>query len=125
MRVRIGPQGREVLGVLSSKRTHLTTEDIQVLLPQIGVATIYRNLDTLEQQGLVRKLRVGKKGAYYEFIREDHAHFQCTICGQIYDLPIDATGLFSEVAKVCGYELESCDVLCRGTCKNCSSNCSS
>jgi Fe2+ or Zn2+ uptake regulation protein len=119
MAARLGPGGKRVLSVLASDRVHLTAEDIQEKLPEVGTATVYRNLDSLEQQGLIKKFRVDAKSAYYEYARDEHLHFACDQCGQIFDMPCNPGGLLSEVSRLCGHEMHACDVICRGICKNC------
>lgn len=116
---RLGPGGKLVLSVLAADRVHLTAEDIQQRLPEVGVATVYRNLEALEQQGLVKKLRIGAKGAYYEYARDSHLHFVCMICGGVYDMPCDPAGLLSEVSRFCGHQMHECEVTCKGLCKDC------
>lgn len=119
MATRLGPQGQQVLAVLSESRTHFTVEDIQTRLPEVGVATVYRNLEALEQKGLIKKLHLGGKSAYYEYARERHLHFLCDRCGGVFDLPCDPGGLLTEVSRFCGHEMHDFDVVCRGVCKEC------
>lgn len=111
-----------MLCLLAADRVHLTAEDIQRRLPDVGVATVYRNLESLEQQGLIRKFRAGAKGAYYEYVRERHLHFVCDVCGNIYDMPCDPSGLLEEISRICGHTMHECDAVCRGICKNCQKN---
>ena len=54
----------------------------------ISVATIYRNLEVLENDGLIRKVPTAYKADIYEDASiKEHDHFICTECFKIIDLP--------------------------------------
>ena len=116
---RISPQARMVLGVLSGERCHLTAEEILCRLDGIGTATVYRALDHLTDLGLVRKLSLSRKSAVYEYVRDEHTHFVCAQCGQVYDVPADLSGMVREAARLCGHQMLRSDVTATGICKEC------
>ncbi|MDP8216845.1 MAG: Fur family transcriptional regulator [Candidatus Kaelpia imicola] len=85
---------REVLlDVLAKTDKHLSAEEIYFAVnrcyPNIGLATIYRNLELLIQMGLVSKLNIGDSRARYELTQGPksmhHHHLVCTACGKIID----------------------------------------
>ena len=48
----------------------------------INLVTIYRNLDSFEQAGILKRLNLDKGSAYYELASEHHHHhIVCTNCG--------------------------------------------
>ena len=48
----------------------------------INLVTIYRNLDSFEQAGILKRLSLNKGSAYYELANEHHHHhIVCTGCG--------------------------------------------
>jgi Fur family ferric uptake transcriptional regulator len=79
--------------LIQNKSIHLTVEDMANHLKRknkpVGKSTIYRYLDKLVSQGLVRKYFVEEGvGACYQYnqAREDcnhHFHLKCTSCGQL------------------------------------------
>ena len=87
--------GREaIITVLSNTKKHLSVEDIYMVLhpdyPGIGVTTIYRTLDLLEQTGIVRKFEFGHGRAKFELSEEygnkkHHHHLICNKCKKIID----------------------------------------
>lgn len=81
-----------VLNVFTRNGGHLTAEDVFMRIkkrfPGIGMATVYRNLEFLRQQGLLNRFQFSVKSAYYELNddeREHHHHLICTSCGKVTD----------------------------------------
>ena len=56
----------------------------------VGLTTIYRNLDTLVEEGAVRKFVVDKNSAaVYEYLDDPHTeefHVKCRACGTLFHL---------------------------------------
>jgi len=88
-------QSREwVLDIFRKSEGHLTAEDVffrvKNVYPGIGMATVYRTLELLYQQGLLNRFQFGDGKARYEWIGEGskkghHHHLICTSCGRIID----------------------------------------
>ena len=119
MRDKISPQASLVLGVLAQRRCHLTAEEILASLNGIGTATVYRALEHLTALGLIRRLSLGKKSAVYEYVRKEHAHFVCSRCGGVFDIPADFSGMVGEAARVGGNQVLFCEVTAHGVCQAC------
>ena len=82
--LRLTPQ-REL--VLSAVRElgHATPEDVAEKVRQthhgINLSTVYRNLETLENVGLVKHTHLGNSGATYHAAEElTHLHLVCGSC---------------------------------------------
>ncbi|MCU1457043.1 MAG: ferric uptake regulator, Fur family [Actinomycetia bacterium] len=88
---RITPVRRAVLNVLAETHEHLNAEEIAGLVqadhPDVHVSTIYRNLDALEQLGVVEHTHLGHQPAVYH-VGEHHQHLVCEVCGRVIDVPI-------------------------------------
>ena len=69
------------------KHGHLTIEQIKSLLEDqnVSIATIYRNLNILTQEGKIKRV-ASDNLTLYETIKEKHYHFECEICKQVYDI---------------------------------------
>lgn len=85
-------QRKVILDILRSDSVHLTAEEIyqrgRKALPGISLGTVYRNLNFLCGQGLVREIRSGEAGcARFEAARDHHAHFHCRGCQVVRDIP--------------------------------------
>lgn len=110
---------RKILNILSENRCHLTAEDIIRQMENVGTATVYRALETLEESGQIRKLSISQKTAVYEYVRENHAHLVCRQCGKVVDIAADFSRMIAEAAKCCGHLAEWADVTAYGTCSDC------
>jgi len=85
-----GPR-EEIFTVLMQTQQHLTAKDVFALLrptcPELGLTTVYRTLDLLNQAGLARKVMTGDGQVRFEYRRADqsdhHHHLICTACGMI------------------------------------------
>ncbi len=119
MNEKISAHARTVLGVLASKRCHLTAEEILENTQGISTATVYRALDHLTEIGKIRRLSLGKKSFVYEYIRDSHLHFVCRHCQQVFDIPADLSGMVREAAKCCGHQAEWGEVTAYGVCSAC------
>ena len=119
MRDKISPQASLVLGVLAQRHCHLTADEILASMDGIGTATVYRALDHLTALGLVRRLSLGKKSAVYEYVRKEHAHFVCSRCGGVFDIPADFSGMVGEAALCSGHKVLYSEVTAHGVCQAC------
>lgn len=83
-------QRRAILAVLSGNSSHPTAEQvyrqIRRQIPHISLATIYRNLKRLAEEGLILELSFPDEPNHYDPYTELHYHFRCDLCGRIYDL---------------------------------------
>ncbi len=87
---KITRQREAILKVLSDGEHQLLTpqeifEKVQKKAWCADTSTIYRNLEMLLQEGIVRKIKLNRDAACYELnIREKHHHhLVCTKCGNI------------------------------------------
>ena len=119
MTARISAHAKTVLGVLAGKRCHLTAEEILARVDGMGTATVYRALDHLAELGMIRKLSIGKKSAVYEYNREQHMHFVCRRCGEVFDIQADFSGMIFEAAKCCGHQPSWSEVTAHGLSSAC------
>lgn len=83
------PQRLCVLKILK-KHEHPNIDELYAQVkqeyPSISLATVYKNLGTLEKQGLVVKVNIPNQKAYYDIYEEPHIHVICSKCGHIEDL---------------------------------------
>lgn len=83
-----------ILDVLGKTINHLSAEDVFLTVhrfyPNIGLTTVYRNLELLVQMGLVVKFDFGHGRAKYELTEKygkkgHHHHLVCKKCSRIID----------------------------------------
>lgn len=83
-----------ILDVLKKTKDHLSAEDIYLAVykfyPNIGLTTVYRNLELLVDMGMVVKFEFGQGKAKYELADEygskgHHHHLVCLKCSCVID----------------------------------------
>ena len=81
----------DIVEAILSMRGHFSvaelTDKIHNSSPQVGAATIYRNIPTLIEAGVLQEtLKTDNGQAYYETADDDHHdHIVCTDCGRIFE----------------------------------------
>jgi Fe2+ or Zn2+ uptake regulation protein len=60
---------------------------VREILPAISLATVYRNLELLARQGLIRRLGNHGWRRRYDADLKPHGHFWCLSCGAVEDVP--------------------------------------
>jgi Fur family ferric uptake transcriptional regulator len=96
-------------------------EKVRLTHPGINLSTVYRNLETLENVGLVQHTHLGHGGATYHAAEEiTHLHLVCGICGSVGDAPIDAAANFvNTLADDYGFKTDVSHFAIYGTCAAC------
>lgn len=86
------PQRRVILEELQRVHTHPTADAVydavRRRMPGISLGTVYRSLERLSEQGLIRKIHSAGAQQRYDGIPGEHYHVRCTGCGRIDDLHI-------------------------------------
>ena len=90
---------------------------------RIGIASVYRTVDRLDELGLVQRVDLGDGVSRVE--RADprgdhHHHLVCGDCGKVE--PFEDTALEQAIAGIAGgrgYEVAAHDVVLRGACGDC------
>ena len=114
-----------MLALLRGTDRHPSAEQVYRALkpdyPSLSLATVYRNLSQLCEQGLA--LRVGTVNGQerYDGQTRPHSHFICNRCGAIIDLPQQSPGQdWLDAASVqYGFRAEDCEFIVRGLCRGC------
>jgi Fur family transcriptional regulator, peroxide stress response regulator len=89
-------------------------------LPRISLATVYRNLQRLVEDGKIRTILLGERIARYDPEVSDHDHFICETCGQVIDLFLerDQQVDLSPLARA-GFTVTSLNLTVYGVCRAC------
>ncbi|MDJ0838146.1 MAG: transcriptional repressor [Acidobacteriota bacterium] len=94
-------------------------EKAKATVPGLGIATVYRNLKVLHQDGILSTVEVPGAPARYEMANRGHRHhFQCESCNRVFDMPKSSftpSALVPENFKVRDHQ-----VLFYGFCPECS-----
>jgi len=84
---------KAILDLLNRSSKHPTAEDVfftvHARCPAIGLTTVYRTLESLEEMGIIRKLDFGDGRSRYEISGGPrwryHQHLFCTRCKRVTD----------------------------------------
>ena len=122
--LRLTPQRELVLNAVR-QLGHATPEDVAAKIhlthPGINLSTVYRNLETLENVGLVQHTHLGHGGATYHAAEElTHLHLVCENCGSVGDAPIEAAANFvNTLSDDYGFKTDVTHFAIYGTCADC------
>jgi Fur family peroxide stress response transcriptional regulator len=122
---RMTKQRKVIKEILCSTTAHPTAETIyeeaKKILPDIGLGTVYRNLQVLVEEGSVLQLNCDKRYSRYDGNVNPHAHFVCEKCNRVYDLDVDISDkLIGLAQKQYKGDVKSCKVEFFGVCQYCS-----
>ena len=120
---RYSAQREAVLKELSSRYDHPTAEEIYFSVKKeisnISLATIYRNLTFLSDNGKAIRFNVNGTDRFDATV-ETHYHFVCNKCGKVSDIEeIETTQMLKNAEKKIGGKITSHSLTFFGICKNC------
>ncbi len=90
----------------------------QLEVPGLGIATVYRNLKALVDEGQLQPVNLPGENARFELVgHQHHHHFQCRQCQRVFDVHA-CPGDLSRMAPQ-GFRVEDHDLTLYGRCKDC------
>ena len=123
-RKRTTRQLEQVFKALQGDHTHPFAHEIyrrvNKQLPRISLATVYRNLHNLVDEGKIRTILLDEQGARFDPETSQHDHFVCERCGRVVDLFLRRARQLdlSSLAKQ-GYVVATHDLTVHGLCQVC------
>lgn len=126
-------QRAQIIEYLETTRgQHLTAKAVSAALDEaglgIGAATVYRQLDRLVDEGLMRKYYIGEgEAACYEYVGEhaecahEHCfHCLCTSCGRLVHVEChDLAQLGEHLQDHHGFSIDPMRTVFYGLCEDC------
>jgi Fe2+ or Zn2+ uptake regulation protein len=117
-------QREVVLAVVRSTMDHPTADWVyrqaRRTLPRIGLGTVYRNLKTLAEEGVIHEIHTGGHSARFDGNTGRHYHIRCLGCGRVNDLPMSVdTRLEEEAGRAMNYRILGHQVEIHGLCPLC------
>ena len=124
MKFRKSKQREKILMLLKSTDTHPTAnwlyDNLRNDFPNLSLGTIYRNLNILVEQGLIKKIDFGSTFDRYDSNITQHHHFICEKCGSIIDINLpDNKELYNKVDKLINGKTEKHRIEFYGICNKC------
>jgi len=119
--VRSTRQKTAIRSVLEAARRPLSPQEIleqaRDRVPELGIATVYRNLKALLASDEIRAVPLPGDNPRYELASVasvHHHHFQCTACGRVFDLHACRLDLGTMIPS--GFSLERHEITLYGRC---------
>jgi len=123
---RVTRQRRLIWDTLSADpERHLSADDVvtsvQAELPSVNPSTVYRTLDLLVAEGLIRRTDLGSGRAFYEVAHEHpHHHVVCESCGKVAHFHDEVLGdTPKRIRAETGYTIGGGELTLYGLCADC------
>jgi len=115
-------QHQAIFDVMVDANRSLLAQEILVLasetVPQLSVATVYRHLKALQDEGIIKAVVLPGQNPRYEMAsRAHHHHFQCRQCERVFDLEA-CPGNLDRLAPP-GFKVEEHEIILYGRCGEC------
>jgi Fur family transcriptional regulator, ferric uptake regulator len=121
---RLTPQ-RELVLAAVEKLGHATPEEVLAEVRSsssaVNLSTVYRNLEVLEELGLVRHAHLSDRGATYHSVTEhEHFHLVCRKCQRVLSVdPSVAAPFVARLREEHGFDADLGHLVVFGTCTTC------
>jgi len=93
-------------------------EEARSEVPNLGMATVYRNIKALVEAGRLRSVELPGLSSRYEVAgKEHHHHFHCRSCDGVFE--VDTCPGDFEAITPAGFKLERHEVTLYGLCTEC------
>lgn len=117
-------QRERILNFLRESSSHPTATQIHGALlseiPSLSLATVYRNLDVLVEDGEIDEVASGFGAARYDGNLVPHHHFHCEACNEILDIVMPVPrGLTKKLVEQNGLAAERVQISFYGICPTC------
>jgi Fur family transcriptional regulator, ferric uptake regulator len=90
----------------------------QAAVPSLGIATVYRNIKALLDEGSIDAVTLPGEAPRYEAAHQaHHHHFQCTHCERVFDV-FSCPGSLQHMAPP-GFKVEGHELTLYGQCADC------
>lgn len=112
------------MNALHTAGGHLSATEIyaqvQASTPGLTEPTVYRTLDFLAQNNLVRATHTGGGKMEYELARHQHHHVVCRVCRHEQEVSqAQLQAIYDQVEQITGYLLTESHLTFTGLCPNC------
>lgn len=116
-------QRESILEYLKNTKEHPTAEkiysDLKPELPNLSLATVYRNCNRLCEMGAVMRLTTNGKTDHFDADTSDHQHFVCRECDGVYDMFFALPGEILDENMEEGFRADFYQLYVYGTCRAC------
>lgn len=112
-----------IMDYLLKHKTHPCIDEIYLALckdiPTLSKTTVYNTLKLFIEHGAARMLTIDERNACFDGDLSTHAHFQCKVCGKIYDIPIQEEEKKAGTLADNGFTIDEIHHYYKGICPEC------
>ena len=109
-----------ILNIINDSYSHPSAYDIYDIarkeIDNISLGTVYRNINLLEDQGKVRRIKMNDNIDRFDKTFDNHSHFICIKCYNIIDIDKE---FFKEYYYLNGNKVVDVEISFKGICKDC------
>ena len=120
--MRYSKQREIVMHQVERRHDHPTAEEVYrnavSECPSLSLGTVYRNLNSLVEAGLVRRVSIPGQADRFDHTLQWHGHLYCTACGSVADLDMDYAPL-EQLVKGQPGKVTDCVLTMMGLCESC------
>ncbi len=122
---RITPQREMVISVIAHSGRHMTAEEVYgevgTLTTSLNIATVYRTLELLVENGLATRSDLGSGRTAYATERHGpHIHLVCRLCGSVIEAGKTEFGnLLDGIREKYGFDCSPGHFAIKGLCEKC------
>ncbi len=122
--LRVTQQRVMIYEILDKNRIHPTIDMLYNIVSEIdssiGIATVYKTIDAFKSHDIVRELKCDNTPSRYDINNTNHAHFECSSCGEFEDLMfVNVSSLLSKHNNEENYVLKNANIVFTGNCPVC------
>ena len=111
----------KIFEYLFENKQHPTVDriytDLVVAIPTLSKTTVYNTLKLFIDNGITSTFTIDGNEARYDAIMEEHAHFKCNKCSNVYDVEIEALKL--KFNKLNDFQIDNTNIFLKGICNKC------
>ena len=118
------PQRKTILAELCATTSHPTAAELYNIvrqkMPRVSLGTVYRNLEVLHQDGLVRRLDFAGAETRFDGDLSEHYHVRCAECGRVEDVhDLSQDHKPGQPDQLSGYRITGHQLEYSGVCPSC------
>ena len=112
-----------IMDYLVKHHTHPCVDEIYIALskeiPTLSKTTVYNTLKLFVEHGAAKMLTIDEHNACFDSDLTNHAHFQCKVCGKIYDLHYQVNSEDLKHLEKEGFKVDEVHCYYKGICPDC------
>lgn len=114
-------QRKLILEIIESSHNHPTAEEVFLeakrQMPTIALGTVYRNLNILSEEGVVRRITLAGTPDRFDMNMSKHDHLVCNKCGRLRDVSLK--GVRETIKELTGEDILSYELNAYYVCDDC------